>query len=148
MVVNANTLGMGGNYGGCYQVDDISLLDNGIVRIHLISSPLDGDSPKYYHYLNSKNDYAIKGYPGDFGDAKFKEYFTFLNPEAFPNTNMCWRASGINPVAVLQPKEGYTESYLINKDVTVSIEEENVADKEFLMSADALAVSVYSSLTQ
>lgn len=148
VVVKAKTMGVGGHNPDCYQVGDVSLLGNDIVRIHLISSPLGGDSPKYYHYLNSKNDYAIKGYPGEFGDEKFKEYFTFLNPKAFPNTNMCWRGGGINPVAVLQPKEGYTESYQINKDITISIEEENVMDKEFLMSADALAVSIYSGLTQ
>lgn len=147
IVINANTVGMGGGYPVCGDVNDIILLDNDIVRIHM-GKNLPGESPKYYHYLNSKNDYAIKGYSGKHGDEEFNEYFTFLSPEAFPNTNMCWRADGINPVVVLQPKAGETESYKVNKDITVSIEEENVSDKEFLKAADSLAVSVYLGISQ
>jgi len=148
VVISANTNGMGGGYPGCSEVNDITLLDNDIVRIHMVKSPPFGETPKYYHYLNAKDDYAIKGYSGKYGDEKFNEYFTFLNSEAFPNTNMCWRGGGINPVAVLQPKAGETESYQINKDITVSIEEENISDKEFLKAADSLAVGIYSSLNQ
>ena len=147
VIINANTMGMGGGYPGCSQVGDISLLDGDIVRVQMVKNPM-GDSHKYFYYLNAKNDYAIKGYSGKFGDEKFKEYFTFLNPDAFPNTNMCWRSDGINPVGVQQAKEGQTESYQINKDITVSIEEENISNTEFLKAADSLAVSVYSSLTQ
>jgi len=147
VVINANTMGMGGGYPGCYQVSDVSLLDSNIVRVKMIKNPM-GESSKYYHYLNAQNDYAIKGYSGKFGDDKFKEYFTFLNSEAFPDTNMCWRSSGINPVSIQQPIERQTESFQINKDITVSIEEENLQDKDFLKAADALAVSIYSSVAQ
>lgn len=147
VVISANTMGMGGGYPRCSEVNDITFLDNDIVRVHIVKNPF-GETPKYYHYLNAMNDYAIKGYSGKYGDEKFNEYFTFLNPEVFPNTNMCWRGGGINPVAVLQPKAGETESYQINKDITISIEEENISDKEFLKAADSLAVEIYSSLNQ
>jgi|GEM_PF-4807770 len=147
VVISANTMGMGGGYPGCSEVNDITLLDNEIVRIHMVKDPF-GETPKYYYYLNAKSDYAIKGYSGEYGDEKFNEYFTFLNPEAFPNTNMCWRGGGINPVPVLQPKAGETKSYQINKDITISIEEENISDKEFLKAADSLVVGIYSSLNQ
>jgi hypothetical protein len=147
VIIKANTMGMGGGYPGCYQVNGISLLDGNIVRVQMVKNPM-GDSPKYYYYLNAKNDYAIKGYTGKFGDEKFKEYFTFLNPDVFPNTNMCWRSDGINSVEIKQPTAGQTESYQINKDIVASIEEENISDTEFLKAADALVVSVYSSLTQ
>lgn len=147
VIIKANTMGMGGGYPGCYQVSGISLLDGDMVRVQMVKNPM-GDSSKYFYYLNAKNDYAIKGYSGKFGDEKFKEYFTFLNPDAFPNTNMCWRGDGINPVEIQQPKEGQKETYQINKDIIVSIEEENISDTEFLKAADSLAVSVYSGLTR
>ncbi len=147
VIIKANTMGMGGGYPDCYQVSDISLLDNDMVRVQMIKST-QGESQKYYHYLNVKSDYAIKGYAGKFGDEKFKEYFTFLNPDAFPNTNMCWRSGGINPVLVQQPAVGQTESYQINKDVTVAIEEENISDEEFLKAADSLVVGIYSNITK
>lgn len=137
LLIKAEAIGMGGNYPGCYKVNDVSIFENNIVRVQL------SDNNNYY-YLNEKNDYAIKNYSGEFGDKKFNEYFTFLNPNAFPDTNMCWRNSGINPVRTLGPKEGFEA----NKDITISIENPIPLNDEFLQAADSLAVSVYSEINQ
>jgi len=96
-----------------------------------------------YLYLNDKNDYAIKGDSGKNGDVKFKEYFTFLNPESFPNTNMCWRTVGVNPVKLLASNTNEEKS----KDLTISVEE-TISSEAFFNDADLLATSIYSSLTK
>lgn len=149
VTIKANTIGMGGGYPGCASVEDVVLLDNDVVRFHMVENtgPWGDNNPRYYHYLNANTDYAIKGYEGEFGDNKFNEYFTILNPEAFPSSNMCWRGGGINPTAILEPKEGQTESYQTSKDITVHIEEELVSDQSFLSAADALVVSIFSSIS-
>ena len=135
VLIKANSIGMGGNYPGCYKVKAVSLLENNIVRVQL------SDNNSYY-YLTEKNDYAVKDYSGEFGDKKFNEYFTFLNPEAFPDTNMCWRTTGVNPVKVLVPKGGDEA----NKDITISIADSVSPNEEFLQDTDNLSVSIYSGI--
>lgn len=135
LLIKAENIGMGGGYPGCEKVSDIVLLEGNIVRFKTPNNT--------YLYLNEKNDYAIKGNTGKFGDTKFNEYFTFLNPEAFPNTNMCWRTTGINPVKLLNPNANDEKS----KDITLSVKE-TISDNVFFIAADSLAVSVYSSLTK
>lgn len=141
-------MGMGGGYPNCSLVEDICIFDKNIARLHVIGniSWSKDESKKYYLYLTANNDYAIKGFDGEFGDNKFDEYFTFLNKEMYLNTNMCWREGGINTLAVLEPKKGETESYQKNKDITINIEEEIVSDQEFLTAADNLALSIFSSI--
>jgi len=149
LVINASSMGASGNYPGCYEVDDITMLDNDVVRVQMINDPIgNGASPKFIYYLNSKNDYAIKSYSGKYGDVKFKEYFTFLNPDSYPTANMCWRSVGINPISIQKPTEEQTKSQENYKDITILIEKENVSNEDFIKAADMLAVDVYSSLAQ
>lgn len=145
--IQASTVGMGGGYPDCSLVEDVYLLDNNIVRLHLIGAEKWKNSEsKYYLYLSKNNDYAIKGYEGKFGNDKFDEYFTFLNKEMYQNSNMCWREGGMNIVAALEPKENQVEQYQINKDITIQINEEVISDQNFLFASDALAVEVFSYL--
>jgi len=135
VLIKAESIGMGGGYPGCAKVNNITLLEGNVVRFKKQNNT--------YLYLNEKNDFAIKGNVGNFGDTKFNEYFTFLNPEAFPDTNICWRTTGINPVKLLSPN-GNEEKW---KDITLSVED-TVSDDIFFQEADSLAVSFYSSLTK
>lgn len=135
VLIKAENIGMGGGYPRCENVNNITQLEGSIVRIKMQNST--------YLYLNEKNDYAIKGNTGKFGDVKFSEYFSFLNPQAFPNANMCWRTTGINPVLLLNPNANEEQS----KDITLSVED-FVSDDIFFEGADSLAVSVYSSITK
>jgi hypothetical protein len=135
LLIKAENIGMGGGYPVCEKISNIVLLEGNIVHFKTPNNT--------YLYLNEKNDYAIKGNTGIFGETKFNEYFTFLNPEAFPNANMCWRTTGINPVKLLSPNTNDEKS----KDITLSVED-TVSDDIFFKEADSLAVSVYSSFTK
>lgn len=147
----------------CYEVEGVVvLLEDNIVRYKLVRSPRvsennPGQNPhkryhsKYYGYLNSKHKYAIKGYLGEFGDKEFIEYFDLFNSPFgtdMTNTNMCWRDGRINTVGVSQSQANPRDHSPDVKDLQILIEEEDVSDKTFLMDADALAVSIFSSINK
>ncbi len=135
LLISANIVGMGGNYPGCYKVDSVSLLENGIVRVVYPEN-------NRFLYLTKANDYAIKGYDGDFGDVKFNNYFKALNSDMYPNANICWRHGGINTVNLLNAKENVENS----KDIIISAENYKLYYDEFLKMADSLTLSIYSEI--
>lgn len=137
--IRAGNIGMGGYYPGCELVSKVSLLDNGITRIQMAKD-------LSYTYLTTKNDVGIKDYNAkDIGNEKFENYFTFLNPNAFPNTNMCWRSGGINTVAKADSKPE-EQSYERLKEIDVALNVSNSSPnlESFLRSADNLAESIYT----
>jgi hypothetical protein len=148
IIIKANDIGMGGGYPGCLQVGDISIIDNNIVRVQIPENQK-RNTQEHYLYLTKENEYGIKDYPGEFGDQKFREYLEIL-PDLSPDVNMCWRGVGINTVPILLPKTSEDQSKNIEnlKDLTISIEEGNILDKQFLKDADSLVVSIYSSISK
>jgi hypothetical protein len=139
LLITGENSGMGGGYPECEKVNDITLLNGNIVRFKKENNTL--------LYLNEKNEFAIKGYAGKFGDAKFKEYFTLLNPEAYPDANMCWRSGGINLVSLINPPEVRNElidggnSY----ELTITINK-SVPNDAFIQETDTFAVAIFSNL--
>lgn len=137
ITIKAETMGMGGGYPGCFPTQNALVLRNDLIRFQL-------QSTNFYHYLTPKNDYALKGQSGPFGDEKFQEYVALLNPDPTENVNLCWRGSGMNPVEMREPMIG-AESWQNNKDIVATIEDPTVS-MEFLQAADGFMLSLFGSL--
>lgn len=136
LTIDGNTLGMGGGYPYCYLATDITQVTDSFARVLIDEN---------YIYLNEANEYGIKGATGVHGDSKYQWYFTFLNAEAFPDTNVCLTGSGTSVVAILNPSADRTEVWQKKVDVIVSIPTGNYSSG-FLTSADKIALAVYSSI--
>lgn len=141
LIVQAESLGMGGGYGVCIFAKDIKFLDNELIRVEDIRP-----SRRYYFYLNSMNEYGIKGNSGKHGEETFKYNLT-VPAYSYEDVNICWRTHLVNAIPILQQKEtskGFFSE--LHREISVFIDEENLDNEDFLNSADVLAISIFSSV--
>lgn len=135
LTISGKSLGMGGGYPWCDKTDDVTLLENELARVLLKDK---------YIYLSKENGYGVKGETGIHGDEKFLSFFTFLAPDEFPDSNICFSGEGIRYLDILNPSADRTESWKRRVALNISIPTGNYS-AAFLSAADELSLAVYST---